>query len=759
MGSNKIFLNIKSLFMLKKILYSLPVFLLLFSTVTKAQVPAYTFTAASGTYTPVTGGTTVNYLYGAAANSDDGYGAITIGFNFVYNGVTYTVIRPCANGFASLGTALTGSTDTWTNDLTGGLGAGRPVLAPLWDDMDNSSGNTTYLLSGTAPNRILTVQWFNSKWQYSGLTGAISFQIKLYETTNVVEFVYNQETGSVANAGDLGASIGITSTGTGSCSFISLASSGTNPAFSYTTETNTISTKPATGQIYRFTPYCTAGATDLTREKIAKVQYNTINNSSTSTAGYENFGGVMTQVEPSSTYSMTVTPNASAVATDQVIVFVDLDHNGSFADAGETLYTSPQGAGPYTFALPIPASPTLGITRMRIRLQDAATGANATSCGTSTYGQVEDYSINIQLCAPASVTTQPANTTVCIGNGASIGLVATGTGLTYQWQVSTDGGTTYTNVAAAAPYSGITTNTLGIATSTLAMNGNKYRCILNGVCTPANTASNAATLSVNSPATLTQQPVNVAACYNNSAIFTVAATGNVTYQWQVSTDGGFLYTNITSANAAAFILPVVKENVNGNRYRCVITVASCGSIISNPGILTVNLLPAAFITADPFYKLKPGLLASLNATANPSALNNTFTWYKNNTQVGTGNKLDINYTGIGDYTVNVTDAKGCSNISAVFGVTDSASKRLWINPNPNNGKFQVYYHSARLNLLTRRITVYDAAGKTVWTKEFTVNDSYKPMNVDLTNSPKGIYFILLSDFSNNRIASGRVITQ
>jgi hypothetical protein len=745
--------------MLKKILYNLAAFILLFSAIAKAQVPAYTFSAVSGTYTPVTGGTTVSYLYGTAANADDGYAAINIGFNFVYNGVTYTVVRPCANGFASLGAVLTGSTDTWTNDLTGGLGTGRPILSPLWDDMDNSGGNTTYLLSGTAPNRVLTIQWFNSKWQYSGLTGAISFQLKLYETTNVIEFVYNQETGSVSNAGDLGASIGITSTGTGSGSFISLASSGTNPAFSYTTETGTISTKPATGQVYRFTPYCTAGATDLTREKIAKVQYNTINNASTATAGYENFGSIITQVEPSSTYSMTVTPNASAVATDQVIVYVDLNQNGSFDDAGETLYTSPQGAGPYTFNLPIPANPTLGVTRMRIRLQDASTGANATPCGTSTYGQVEDYSLNIQLCSPASVTSQPPNTTVCVGNGTSIALAATGTGIYYQWQVSTNGGTSYSNIVAAAPYTGTTTNTLSIATTTLAMNGNKYRCVLNGVCTPANSASNAATLTVNSPATLTQQPANVAACYNTTALFTVAASGNVTYQWQVSTDGGFLYSNITGANAAALLLPSVKENVNGNRYRCVITVASCGSIISAPGILTVNLLPTAFITADPFYKLKPGILASLNATANPSALTNTFTWYKNGALAGTGSKLDINYTGIGDYSVTVTDAKGCSNTSAAFAVTDSVSRRLWITPNPNNGKFQVLYHSARLNVLTRKITVFDALGTRIWTKEFVVSDSYQPMNVDLTASPKGVYFIQLADLNGLPLASGRVVIQ
>jgi hypothetical protein len=34
---------------------------------------------------------------------------------------------------------------------------------------------------------------------------------------------------------------------------------------------------------------------------------------------------------------------------------------------------------------------------MRIRLSDASNGDNATPCGTSTYGEVEDYSLNVKI--------------------------------------------------------------------------------------------------------------------------------------------------------------------------------------------------------------------------------------------------------------------------------------------------------------------------------------------------------------------------
>src|SRR4029077_8860386 len=136
--------------------------------------PNYAFQAASGIYTPLTGGTAVVLTYNAAANYDDGIttpaNAIPIGFTFNYNGTNYTSIKPCANGWASFSTtALANNADTWTNNLpTGPVANQRPMIAPLWDDMDMSAGSVTYLLSGATPNRVLTIQWSGCKWDYNG---------------------------------------------------------------------------------------------------------------------------------------------------------------------------------------------------------------------------------------------------------------------------------------------------------------------------------------------------------------------------------------------------------------------------------------------------------------------------------------------------------------------------------------------------------------------------------------------------------------
>jgi hypothetical protein len=92
-------------------------------------------------------------------------------------------------------------------------------------------------------------------WWSNNKDSVISFEVKLYETTNIVEFVYRQD----PNTGNLGgpttgASIGLNSIATGNGNFLSLQSAGTNPLISSTIENDTIRQKPATGQIYRFTP-------------------------------------------------------------------------------------------------------------------------------------------------------------------------------------------------------------------------------------------------------------------------------------------------------------------------------------------------------------------------------------------------------------------------------------------------------------------------------------------------------------------------
>ena len=131
----------------------------------------------------------------------------------------------------------------------------------------------------------------------------------------------------------------------------------------------------------------------------------------------------------------------------------------------------------------------------------------------------------------ASISTQPANTAACNGSPASISVSATGSNLTYQWQLSTNGGITFTDI------SGATAATLNIANTTVSMNNYQYQVVIANNCASSVT-SIPVNLTVSTPATLSAQPQGAIICEGSSATFNVTASGsNITYQWLVSTDG------------------------------------------------------------------------------------------------------------------------------------------------------------------------------------------------------------------------------
>jgi len=99
--------------------------------------------------------------------------------------------------------------------------------------------------------------------------------------------------------------------------------------------------------------------------------------------------------------------------------------------------------------------------------------------------------------SPTLITTQPANQNICIGDDAHFAVVAAGTGLSYQWQMSTNGGVTYTNLINSNPYSGVLSANLTVSQPPLSMSGMRFRVIVSGNTACANVGSAIATLTVN----------------------------------------------------------------------------------------------------------------------------------------------------------------------------------------------------------------------------------------------------------------------
>jgi hypothetical protein len=218
----------------------------------KAQVPttaaAYPFTAYQGTFTPVTGGT---QWFGAIGDDMTQQG-IPIGFSFPFTTGTYTTVSACSNGWLSLSNSGSASLSNATfglNDI------GGPVLFPLWDDLHmNYGGEMRSITTGTAPNRVFTIQWKGATWTYSvpfgtpGITvvNVISFQVKLYES-GVIEFVYSNGTDPIQNNTTPSASIGIARN---DVDWKVLDNTTTAPTPSTTTFHDALNQRPAEGQVY-----------------------------------------------------------------------------------------------------------------------------------------------------------------------------------------------------------------------------------------------------------------------------------------------------------------------------------------------------------------------------------------------------------------------------------------------------------------------------------------------------------------------------
>ncbi len=190
-------------------------------------------------------------LTGASSgpSGDDGSGNYNIGFTFNYDDVDYTQVHICTNGWISLN--LSGGGNTQNTNLFASSDPNTSI-APWWDDINATGGAVYYKTEGTAPNQVFIVEWNSVLTYWNGATARLNFQLKLYETTNVIEFHYgNVESGT--HSGSESASIGIENATGGSGNFIEATTGSTT-----TGVTNLVSPGDWPAVNYRFSPPSTA---------------------------------------------------------------------------------------------------------------------------------------------------------------------------------------------------------------------------------------------------------------------------------------------------------------------------------------------------------------------------------------------------------------------------------------------------------------------------------------------------------------------
>ncbi len=351
----------------------------------------YPFTKSSGVaLESMTSGTTQL----VAAGSDDGASALTnIGFDFWFVGTRYTTFAASANGYIRLGGTINGAGNAadYTNELASVNQA--PVIAPYWDDLSvGANGQVRYKVVGTAPNRKLVVEWFNENVPRSvGANGAATFQLWLFETTGVIEFVYGS--GMAANNANDGYSYGMASSATLFASVTSTAT-WTNSTCSYSTANDGNTRAIPSGSAVIFTPRTVNPPTAMSFNAIGSVVKWTPPATNTGVVGY----AIYTSTDAGANYTFNsavygAAANAAYVSGLSAATAYTFRVNSISEGAMSTGLTGTKTLSSCYAAYTTPAATQYtytvapGVTSVEVTMSGGS-GGNATAGGTGSGGGV-----------------------------------------------------------------------------------------------------------------------------------------------------------------------------------------------------------------------------------------------------------------------------------------------------------------------------------------------------------------------------------
>ena len=183
------------------------------------------------------------------------------------------------------------------------------------------------------------------------------------------------------------------------------------------------------GAPYGEIAYCTSKGNSVADEYIGRVQLEGIDKSSSGGNGYSDFTSVSANLSKGSSATITVTPTwTGTVYSEGYAVWIDYNQNGDFGDSGELVWSKAASkTTPVSGSFTVPTSAKDGATRMRVSMKY---NGIPTACEAFSYGEVEDYTINIGAgTADTQAPSVPANLTASGTTQSSTSL---------SWNASTD---------------------------------------------------------------------------------------------------------------------------------------------------------------------------------------------------------------------------------------------------------------------------------------------------------------------------------
>ncbi|HUW05803.1 MAG TPA: GEVED domain-containing protein [Williamwhitmania sp.] len=460
--------------------------------------------------------------------------------------------------------------------------------------------------------------------------------------------------------------------------------------------------------------YCTSQGNSSSYEWIASVKIGSFTNTSTA-AGYTDFTSKVVNLTAGTAASITLTPGfTSTTYAEYWKIYVDLNGDGDFDDAGELVYDGgATSKTAVTGTITIPSSQAAITTRMRVSMKY---NGSQTPCESFSYGEVEDYTVTI---AAGGAPTIPA-----VPTGLAASSIST-TSMTISWSTSS-GATSYDLQFRPSGGSWTTYNTTTTSKAVTGLTANTTYQFQVRANNSAGSSSYSAVVSAN---TLSQ---TVSYCASKGS--------NVTYEWidlvqlneinRTSTsDGG--YKDMTSLTA----------NVG---------IGTSQTIYFSAGFKSTSYTEywAVWIDWNQNGTFEDSEKMVTGSSSSSSTLSGTFTVPSTATLGKTRMRVTMKYNAaptscetfsygeVEDYSVNVV-SNGAKNLNdnntIAEQIGNETANAVEIYPNPAKSSIHVNIRSAEGAIMVR---IYDMRGALV--KEVLHQDNN---DIDISNLPAGTYIL------------------
>ncbi|MDP4724365.1 MAG: GEVED domain-containing protein [Crocinitomicaceae bacterium] len=450
-----------------------------------------------------------------------------------------------------------------------------------------------------------------------------------------------------------------------------------------------------------YNPYCnpayTYGTNDGDLISNVAITGTTLNNNSGTTPGgpaytyYSNLPAAVMQAATS--YQVQVT--AGSFTNQNFAVWIDYNDNYIFEASEKVGFTTAATSSAFqtvSFQINLACTPPLGIHRMRVRGVYATSGSSIQPCATYSWGETEDYNVNIIAAVPftPSFTVTPGNQACTFTDYT----YTTQTGMqSYTWSIPGTAGVNYNIISGGTSTSSTTTvQYLTAGAQTVSLN------YLNASgCASTGPVSN--TITVQATAQIAPLAGTQTVCTGATVAFSTTSTGGT---WSSSN------TAVATINPNTGVVTGVAAGTATMTYTILNSTTWCPP---STATRTVTVLPSPIVNAGNDVTICSSLSSNMNASVNfNTSCSHTIVLYDSFGDGWNGCNVTVSVGGV-PVLSNITLPFGSGPLSYTFTASNGAP--IQVTFGAGSWIYEPYYtivNGAGANLVTN----YFPGGSGTW---------------------------------------------